>query len=139
MEETKKHKILEKYKKKLKEKGVEIGSENNPELDPSKDPSKDPYSLWNNPMVNDIGKNMSESDKLKYKMEGEYMYNSIDFVDPEKDKLQDLIAYLSEVVKSGLHPSYLSEEDKQLFDSVYGKEWYAQFGYQKEDLTSITL
>jgi hypothetical protein len=135
--------MLEKYRSKLQEKN---NGKNKEREDDSQDSvvtkkikTEDSFDIWNNPMVRDIEKNMSESDKIKYKLEGEYLYNSINFEDPNETKIKDLVAYISELLKSGMHPSYLSEEDKQTLESVYGKEWYKNFGYKKEDLDSLSF
>ena len=100
---------------------------------------EDSFDIWNNPLVKDIEKQMSEKDKAAYKIQGEHMYNSINFENPEQDRINDLVAYVSEIIKSGMHPSYLSEEDRQLLESVYGKEWYKNFGYEKTDLDTVII
>jgi hypothetical protein len=100
---------------------------------------EDSFDIWNNPLVKDIEKQMSEKDKEAYKIQGEHMYNSISFENPEQDRINDLVAYIAETLKSGMHPSYLSEEDRQLLETVYGKEWYKHFGYEKNELDTVII
>lgn len=45
------------------------------------------------------------------------------------------VAYTTEMIKSGMHPSFLQEEEKQLMEWAYGKNWYTRYGYTEQDLT----
>jgi len=101
-------------------------------------------SLWNNSMVQSALSSMSHEDLEKYKNLGESMYSSINFeTSTVTDKnnvpffLTDAAAYISETIKSGMHPSFLSDNEKYIMESVFGKEWYKKYDYVEEDLTSI--
>ena len=101
-------------------------------------------SLWNNSMITSALNSMSHEELEHYKKIGESIFNEIDFETASvTDKnniplfLTDAAAYISESVKSGLHPSMLTENDKCIMENVLGKEWYKKYGYVKEDLTEI--
>ena len=103
-----------------------------------------PESLWNNSMVQSALSSMSYEDLEKYKNLGESMYSSINFeTSTVTDKnnvpffLTDAAAYISETIKSGMHPSFLSDNEKYIMESVFGKEWYKKYDYVEEDLTTI--
>jgi hypothetical protein len=103
-----------------------------------------PESLWNNSMVQSALSSMSYEDLEKYKNLGESMYSSINFeTSTVTDKnnvpffLTDAAAYIIEMIKSGMHPSFLSDNEKYIMESVFGKEWYKKYDYVEEDLTSI--
>jgi hypothetical protein len=103
---------------------------------------KKPETLWDNEMVRHAMKTMSPEDIEKYRKIGESMYKDIDFETAKisnKDQscpqfLADSVAYLTEAIKSGLHPSMLTEDEKNILEEFYGKEWYKQWDYTKEDL-----
>jgi hypothetical protein len=46
-------------------------------------------------------------------------------------------AYISEQLKSGLHPSMMEDDEKRLMEELFGKEWYTKWGYVEGDLTDI--
>jgi len=101
-------------------------------------------SLWNNSMITSALNSMSHDELEHYKKIGESMFNEIDFETASvTDKnnvplfLTDAAAYISETVKSGLHPSMLTENDKCIMENVLGKEWYKKYGYVEGDLAEI--
>jgi len=53
--------------------------------------------------------------------------------------LEESLAYLTENLKSGLHPQYLTEADVQLIVAGYGNEWYQTFGYEAQDIPTSLL
>ena len=103
------------------------------------------YSLWSNPMVEAAKKSMKPEELERYNKIGESMFKDINFVEAkvvdEDEKypeyVRDAIAYVSESLKSGLHPSMLSKEEVLVMQSFDGEEWYKKWGYVKEDLTEI--
>jgi hypothetical protein len=103
-----------------------------------------PESLWNNSMVQSALSSMSYEDLEKYKKLGESMYSSINFeTSSVTDKnnvpffLTDAAAYIIEMIKSGMHPSFLDDNEKHILQEVLGKEWYKTYGYVEEDLIEI--
>lgn len=100
------------------------------------------YDLFDNPMVTAAKEAMSPEDLERYKKIGEEMYKNVDF---EQSKIlnnmeppfAEATAYLSEQLKSGLHPSVLADNEKQILENTLGKEWYKKWGYNVEDLSEI--
>ena len=101
------------------------------------------YSLYDNPMVTNARKNMSEEQLETYKSYGESMYNSIDFVDSSgksrniPEDMVEGVSYVINSINSGMHISYLEENEKFLLEDVLGKDWYTKFGYVQKDLYEI--
>ena len=101
------------------------------------------YSLYDNPMVTNARKNMSEEQLETYKSYGESMYNSIDFVDSSgksrniPEDMVEGVSYVINSINSGMHISYLEENERLLLADVLGNEWYKKFGYDREDLFAI--
>lgn len=52
-------------------------------------------------------------------------------------KVNEMLAYISEQLKSGLHPSYMSDEDKAFMAQYMGTKWYEKWGYTEEELHRI--
>jgi hypothetical protein len=98
-------------------------------------------SLWNNEMVQNAKKHMSAEDIKKYQEIGESMYKNIDYttsnIHNAPSLLDDAVAYITESIKSGLHISYTTKEERDILETYYGKEWYLKFNYTKEDLEEI--
>lgn len=94
-------------------------------------------SLWSNDMVTNATKAMSKEDLAKYAKIGESMYKDVDFETSTINVppfMRDAVISIEESIKSGLHPSMMTKEEKDLLKDVYGQEWYARYGYVKEDL-----
>lgn len=97
-------------------------------------------SLWDNEMVENAKKHLSKEDLEKYKKIGESMYKDIDYetnMYTSPALLDDAVAYITESIKSGLHISFTTKEERDILETFYGKEWYLKFGFTKEDLDDI--
>lgn len=99
-------------------------------------------TLFNNPMVENAQKSMTDEQKEHYKKLGEDMYNHVDFENSEilsniDNSMKESGKYIYLQVRSGLHPSYLEENEKEIMLEVYGKEWYKEFGYNEKDLSEV--
>jgi hypothetical protein len=95
-------------------------------------------SLFNNPAVLNTIKSLKPEEYNKYKNIGKELYEKIDY-----NNIQILnnlnietnsAEYIIEGIKSGLHPSYLSQNEKNILVQTYGKEWYKKYNY---DITDI--
>lgn len=96
-----------------------------------------PCSLWNNDMVTNASKAMSKQDLDKYAKLGESMYKDVDFETSAVNIppfMKDAVICIEESLKSGLHPSMMPKEEKELMRDVYGEAWYSKYGYVKGDL-----
>lgn len=98
-------------------------------------------SLFNNPQFEAMKKQLSQEDKDKYASIGKSMYEEIDYETSTHlnlpSFLKDALIYIIEGIKSGLHPSMLTEDEINVLKEAYGSEWYTNFGFKKEDITSI--
>jgi|UniRef100_A0A6C0D0B5 hypothetical protein len=99
-------------------------------------------NLFNNEVVKNAIKALSPEDVQRYKNIGKELYGTVNF--PEAKVLNNIpppmaesCAYVIEGIKSGLHPSMLSENEKALLFDVYGKGWWTKYGYVEEDLERI--
>ena len=103
----------------------------------SKKEKKDP--LFDNPMFQQMKQSLSKEDQQKYDQIGKELYESINFETGEVEEAVDVMAQLKIMLQSGLHPSFLSYEEKQFLENYLGKTWYLEFGYLENDLLRINL
>jgi hypothetical protein len=100
-------------------------------------------SLWDNPMVKEAQKSLSPEDLKHYKEIGESMYKDVDFEtstingEAVPPFISNSINYIINAIKSGLHISMLDKDEVNLLENIYGKQWYINFGFVKEDLDDI--
>jgi hypothetical protein len=102
------------------------------------------YDLFNNPMIEAAKKAMTPEQLEDYRIKGELMYANIDFdtnIINNKCNIpfefRESISYILESIKSGIHPSFLTIDEKKLLLEFVGENWYVKYGYIKEDLDSI--
>lgn len=100
-------------------------------------------NLFDNPMVTLARKSMPKEQLDRLEKIGKQMYESIDYETSivagqtfPKD-MAESVAYVVEGIKAGLHPSDLSDGEKNLLLNVYGEKWYERFGYDERDLHEI--
>ena len=99
-------------------------------------------SLWDNPYINAAREKMPKEELDKYAEIGKSMY-SIDFENIGNGNsdmpvfMQDAVLYVFETLKSGMHPSMLNEDERNIMKEAFGVEWYKIFKYINEDLTDI--
>ena len=99
--------------------------------------------LFDNPMVRSAMAALSDEEKEKYKTIGEHLYGRINFEDGQSinnmpPSMSEAVEYMENMLLSGLHPSDMDNNDKELMKDAYGDEWYKKWGYTSNDLYSIT-
>jgi len=98
--------------------------------------------LFNNPMVTAALKAMSPEEKEQYKRIGEQMYGNLNFEDarylinPEV-QISEALTCLEGQIRSGLHPTDMTDNEKAVLKDAYGEKWYEKWGFVEEDLTTI--
>jgi len=105
--------------------------------------------LFTDQKLDEISNSLSEEDKKRYKNIGEEMYNSIKFEDinsqgstainnHEEIELEN-VSQLKLMLLSGLHPSYLNNEEKDMLKNMLGDRWFEKFGFLETDLNRINF
>jgi hypothetical protein len=100
------------------------------------------HDVFNNPMVEAALKALSPADLLKYKIIGEELYGNVNFEDSKilntmPVPMEECVYYVSQQLKSGLHPSMMDDNEKNIMKEAYGDKWYERWGYIEKDLTEI--
>ena len=105
--------------------------------------------LFSEKRLKEISDSMSEEDKKRYAKIGEEMYNSISFEDinsqgttasDNADAIElENIAQVKVMLQSGIHPSYLNNQEKDLMKKAYGEKWFETYGFLETDLNRINF
>lgn len=82
---------------------------------------------------------MSDEQIEQLKTLGEKFHESFDVTSGNTKNIGDInmeeaLAYVVESLKSGMHPSFLDENEKAILVAGYGENWFEKWGYSKEDL-----
>ena len=101
-------------------------------------------SLWDNPMIQKAKKQMSAEELERYKIMGETMYEDLDAVtgdfNPNKGIQEDIENCARRLIidlRDGLHPSQLTEAEKNILVDQYGTQWYEKFGYEEYEVKEM--
>jgi hypothetical protein len=95
-------------------------------------------NLFNNPFIDAARNSLSPEDIEKYRKMGESMYKDIDFENGTINQcIEDALKKIEISLRSGLHPSMLTEDEKKLLNTEVGEKWYEKYGYTKEDLNEF--
>lgn len=98
----------------------------------------DDINLFNDPQILSIKNSLPPEILEDYKRKGESMFKNIDFENSSINNIiNDSSFEITELIKSGLHPSMLSDSEKAILEESIGKTWYLKFGYKEEDLKEI--
>ena len=49
----------------------------------------------------------------------------------------ETLGYITQQLKAGLHPSFMTKEEHAFLAQWLGDTWYEKWGYVEEDLTKI--
>ena len=102
--------------------------------------TKTPDPLFDNPMVQQIRDEMSPEDREKYDKIGKELYEQINFETGEiEGQIDDVLTQLKDMLRSGIHPSDLTYEEKNFLEHYMGKKWFEDFGYLENDLRRINF
>lgn len=83
-----------------------------------------------------VENNMSDEQISNMKILGEKFHESFDVEsgDVHDIHMEEALAYVVESLKSGIHPSYLDEDEKAIVAAGYGEKWYENWGYTSDKL-----
>jgi hypothetical protein len=104
--------------------------------------------LFGEKRLKEMADSLSDEDKKKYAKIGEEMYNTVDFSkineqgsDLSNETLIELenVAQLKLMLLSGIHPSFLTNQEKDMMKNNYGQKWYEDFGFLEVDLNRINF
>jgi hypothetical protein len=98
---------------------------------------KDP--LFDNPVFTNMKKSLPKKEQERYDKIGKEMYEDIDYEKGSVPGAIDALAQIKVMLDSGMHPSYLTYEEKTFLENYLGKEWYKNFGYLENDLNRINM
>jgi hypothetical protein len=85
---------------------------------------------------------LSVDDKEIYKKLGKEMFGHLNFKGHElvnniKPDQYEVLAYIVQQIKDGLHISMLEEGEVEIMHKTYGATWYTEWGFVEGDLHDI--
>lgn len=96
--------------------------------------------LFDNPSIQQFRDSLTPEERAKYDKIGNDLYNTLNFETGETEEtMTDVFQQLKAMIESGLHPSFLTYEEKGFMEHYLGKEWYKQFGYLENDLNRVNM
>ena len=105
--------------------------------------------LFGEKRLREIAASLSDEDKKRYAQIGEEMYNSINFEDinsqgslaaQNSDQIElENASEIKVMLRSGMHPSFLSRQEKDIMKNVFGNKWYEEFGFLETDENRINF
>jgi hypothetical protein len=92
-------------------------------------------------MFTEMKNSLPEEEQKKYEKYGKYMYDEMDQItdNGEMKAIVDTVSQIKLMVDSGMHPSFLSKEEKEFLTNYLGEKWYESFGYLENDLNRINM
>lgn len=86
-----------------------------------------------------VGSGIPDEQVESFKILGEKFHESFDVTkgtttDLNNICMEEALAYVCESLKSGIHPSYLDENEKAIMVAGFGEQWYEKWGYTEKDL-----
>jgi hypothetical protein len=129
---------ISKTKKESKESTKKDSMKDVKKNDKKDDKKYDP--LFDNPLVQQFKESLTPEERAKYEKIGQDLYNTVNFETGETEEtMEDVFQQLKAMLESGLHPSFLTYEEKSFMENYLGKEWYKEFGYLENDLQRINM
>jgi len=94
-----------------------------------------------------IADKLSDEDKARYAVIGKELYDSISFGDINSVGTQtnhevvelENVSQLRLMLSSGMHPSFLTGEEKNIMKNNFGEKWYEEYGFLECDLQRVNL
>lgn len=87
-----------------------------------------------------VEKGMTQEQIDNMKVLGEKFHESFDVTrgtthDIHEVVMEEALAYVVESLKSGIHPSYLDEDERAILAAGYGENWHEKWGYTADDVS----
>lgn len=124
--------IKDRIREKIQARQAAQKKEEKKELDP----------LFDNPMFVEMKNSLPLEEQKRYEEIGKQMYGNLenDFnQEGEMNAAVEMVAQIRVMLQSGMHPSYLTREEKDFLTNYMGKEWYKEFGYLEADVNRVNI
>ncbi len=88
-----------------------------------------------NPRVQEALANMSPAERKALAAAGQEMYGNLDkYTGEDTTPMDETVFVIEAQVRSGLHPSLLTDDEKTLMLEMKGANWVEPFGYTPSEL-----
>jgi len=96
-------------------------------------------SIFEDPSFKKMKESMSKEEQEKYDKAGQHMY-SYDYDNKGENKqAEEVLEQLRIAIRSGLHPSDLTFEEREFLEKYHPleKKWFKEFGFLENELNRI--
>lgn len=94
-------------------------------------------SLWNNPAIEDTIKRTDPEKYYKYQKMAQSLFDKSNIDDPHIINIE-AATQIRLMLRDGLHPSLLDENEKELYISTFGQDSFDEFLTTLRDRSSLT-
>lgn len=108
----------------------------------AEDKAKTYDPLFDNPVFTEMKKSLPIEEQKRYEEIGKQMYGNLENDFNEKGEINaavEMVAQIRVMLQSGMHPSYLSRDEREFLENYIGKEWYKEFGYLEADINRVNM
>ena len=121
-----------------------------PQQQEQQDTSDNPFDIFSNPQIQRAKESLPPHVREQYEQIGESIWNQmeasqmaisnnsgedINFTGENlPPPVEEAAAHIAEALKSGMHPSLLEEEEKNLMKECFGETWWQKWGYQDDEM-----
>ena len=111
-----------------------------------------PFDIFSNPQIQRAKEALAPNVRAQYEQLGESLWNQIETskmsISNNQDEaieststnlpppVEEAAAHISEALKSGMHPSLLEPEEKNVMKECFGDVWWERWGYTESDLNT---
>ena len=96
-----------------------------------------PYNLFTDPTYKEQFSHLPKDQQEQYKKAGEYIY-SRDVNNDLDSNIKNAIEYIKLGLRSGLLPSCLSDDERNLMRNIVGPEWFKEFGFPSDNYNGLS-
>ena len=130
----------------------QISLTNQPPPNPQEQPEVNPFDIFNNPQIQRAKESLPPHVRQQYEQLGESIWEqmeaskmSLSNSDGENcdftgenlpPPVEEAAANIAEAIKSGMHPSLLEEDEKNLMKECFGKTWWRKWNYSDDDMST---
>ena len=103
------------------------------------------FDIFNNPQIKQAKEALDPKVRKQYEEIGKSIWEQIESSKANINiknssggtlppPVEEAAAQISEALKSGMHPTLLDEDEKNVLCQCFGAEWWENWGYTKEDM-----
>ena len=119
-------------------------------IEASKNTESNPFDIFSNPQIQRAKESLPPQMRAQYEQLGESIWNQmetsqmaitnntgeeVNFTgESMPPPVEEAAAHITDALKSGMHPSLLEEEEKNVMKECFGSTWWRKWNYKDEEM-----